>query len=121
MAYKTQELKEQALKAIEKHKLFFVEDVIAFLPCVKSVFYDHFPNESNDYKDIQEALTKNKVEVKTSLRSKWYKSNSAPLQLALYKLIANPDEHKALQMQYNDHTSQGEKIAPPIQWLSRNE
>lgn len=118
MAYKTEDLKDQALKAIEKHKLFFIEDVIAFLPCVKSVFYDHFPNDSNGYKEIQEALTKNKVEVKTSLRSKWYKSNSAPLQLALYKLIANPDEHKALQMQYNDHTTGGEKIGPPIEWIS---
>lgn len=118
MAYKTSDLKNQALKAIEKHKLFFVEDVIAFLPCTKPTFYDHFPSESNDYKEIAEALTKNKVEVKTSLRSKWYKSNSAPLQLALYKLIANPDEHKALQMQYNDHTSGGEKIDPPIEWIS---
>lgn len=120
MAYKTQELKEQALKAIEKHKLFFVEDVIAFLPCSKPTFYDHFPSESNDYKEIAEALTKNKVEVKTSLRSKWYKSNSAPLQLALYKLIANPDEHKALQMQYNDHTTGGEKILPKIIWEDAN-
>jgi hypothetical protein len=117
MAYKTHELKDQALKAIEKNKLFFVEDVIAFLPCTKPTFYDHFPSESNDYKEIAEALTKNKVEVKTSLRSKWYNSKSAPLQLALYKLIANPDEHKALQMQYNDHTTGGDKITPPIQWI----
>lgn len=110
MAYKTKELKEQALKAIEKNKLFFIEDVIAFLPCTKPTFYDHFPSESNDYKDISEALTKNKIEIKTSLRSKWYKSNSAPLQLALYKLIANPEEHKALQMAYQDHTTKGESI-----------
>ena len=110
MAYKTSELKKQALAAIEKHKLFFIEDVVAFLPCVKSVFYDHFSNDSNDYKEIAEALTRNKIEVKTSLRSKWYKSNAAPLQLALYKLIASPEEHKALQMQYNDHTTKGDKF-----------
>lgn len=110
MAYNTKELKEQALKAIEKNKLFFVEDVVGFLPCSRSTFYEHFSDKSDDYKEISEALTKNKVEVKTSLRSKWYKSNSAPLQLALYKLIANPEEHKALQMAYQDHTTQGEKI-----------
>ena len=116
MAYKTEELKEQALKAIEKHKLFFVEDVIAFLPCSKPTFYEHFPNESDGYKDIQEALTKNKVEIKTSLRSKWYKSNSAPLQLALYKLIASPEEHRSLQMNYQDVTSNGKTILPKIEW-----
>ena len=116
MAYKTEELKEQALKAIEKHKLFFVEDVIAFLPCSKPTFYEHFPNESDSYKDIQEALTKNKVEIKTSLRSKWYNSNSAPLQLALYKLIASPDEHRSLQMNYQDVTSNGKTILPKIEW-----
>ena len=116
MAYKTEELKEQALKAIEKHKLFFIEDVIAFLPCVKSVFYDHFPNESNGYKEIAEALTKNKVEIKTSLRSKWYKSNSAPLQLALYKMIASPEDHRSLQMKYQDVTSNGKTILPKIEW-----
>lgn len=110
MAYKTSELKEQALKSIEKHKLFFVEDVIAFLPCTKPTFYDHFPSESNDYKEIAEALTKNKVEIKTSLRSKWYKSNSAPLQLALYKLIASPEEHRSLQMNYQDVTSEGKQV-----------
>lgn len=117
MAYKTEDLKAQALAAIEKHKLFFIEDVVAFLPCVKSVFYDHFPNDSNDYKEIAEALGRNKIEVKTSLRSKWYKSNAAPLQLALYKLIASPEEHKALQMQYNDHTTNGKDITPPIKWV----
>ena len=116
MAYKTSDLKEQALKAIEKHKLFFVEDVIAFLPCTKPTFYDHFPSESNDYKEIAEALTKNKVEIKTSLRSKWYKSNSAPLQLALYKLIASPEEHRSLQMNYQDVTSNGKTILPKIEW-----
>lgn len=120
MAYKTHELKDQALKAIEKHKLFFIEDVIAFLPCSRSTFFEHFSDKSDNYKEISEALTKNKVEIKTSLRSKWYKSNSAPLQLALYKLIATPEEHKALQMQYNDHTSGGEKILPKIIWEDAN-
>ena len=120
MAYKTEELKEQALKAIEKNKLFFVEDVIAFLPCSRSTFFEHFSDKSDNYKEISEALTKNKVEIKTSLRSKWYKSNSAPLQLALYKLIATPEEHKALQMQYNDHTTGGEKILPKIVWEDAN-
>ena len=118
MAYKTEELLSKALEAIEKHKLFFIEDIIAFLPCAKPTFYEHFPNDSNDYKTMFQALEKNRTEIKTSLRSKWYKSNAPALQLALYKLIASPDEHRSLQMQYNDHTTGGEKIGPPIEWIS---
>lgn len=120
MAYNTEDLFNKGMQAIEKHKLFFIEDIIAFLPCRKSTFYEHFPNETDYYKRMFEALEKNRTEIKTSLRSKWYKSNSAPLQLALYKLIANPEEHKALQMQYNDHTTGGEKILPKIVWEDAN-
>ena len=107
MAYKTSDLKKQALEAIEKHKLFFIEDVVAFLPCVKSVFYNHFPNETNDRKEIDEALNKNRIEVKSSMRSKWYKSQSAALQLALYKIICTPEERKALSMSSIEHTGEG--------------
>lgn len=110
MAYKTEELLSKALEAIEKHKLFFIEDIIAFLPCAKPTFYEHFPNESDNYKRMFEALEKNRTEIKTSLRSKWYKSNSAPLQLALYKLIASPEEHRSLQMNYQDVTSEGKQV-----------
>ena len=42
------------------------------------------------------------------MRSKWYKSNSPALQLALMKLICTDEERKKLAMQYsenlNNHT-----------------
>ena len=47
MAYDTKELFEKAIEQIKKHKLFFIEDIIAFLPCRKSTFYEHFPNDSD--------------------------------------------------------------------------
>jgi hypothetical protein len=40
--------------------------------------------------------------------------------MALYKLIATPDEHKALQMNYTDHTTKGEKVTAPITWIDAN-
>jgi hypothetical protein len=110
MAYKTEDLFKKALEVIEKHKLFFIEDIVAFLPCGKTAFYDHFPNDSNEYKRMFEALEKNRTEIKTALRSKWYKSNAPALQLALYKLIASPDEHRSLQMNYQDVTSEGKQV-----------
>jgi len=41
------------------------------------------------------------------MRSKWYKSQSAALQLALYKIICTPDERKALSMSAIEHTGEG--------------
>jgi len=93
MAYKTEELEKKSLEAIDKHKLFFIEDVVAFLPCTKPTFYEHKLNESNA---IKEALEKNKVEIKTSMRSKWYKSENPTLQMGLYKLIGTLEEAERL-------------------------
>ena len=100
MAYKTEDLFNTAIEQIKKNKLFFIEDIIAFLPCRKSTFYEHFPNDSDYYKRMFEELETNRVELKVSMRSKWYKSNAPALQMALMKLIASPEELKKLSMQY---------------------
>ncbi|MEN5306813.1 hypothetical protein ABE425_04815 [Chryseobacterium cucumeris] len=102
MAYNKKDLLSKAKEAIEKHKLFFVEDVVAFLPCAKPTFYEYFPAESNELNELKELLEKNRVELKVSMRSKWYKSNSPALQMALMKLISTPEELKKLAMQYQE-------------------
>jgi predicted GIY-YIG superfamily endonuclease len=60
MAYKTEELEEQALKAIKEHGLVFIEEVVSFLPCDKTTFYAHGLSKSLK---IKEALKANKVKV----------------------------------------------------------
>jgi len=110
MAYDKQKIFDQAKEMIVKHKLFFVEDIVAFLPCNKTTFYDFFPVDSNELNELKGLLETNRVELKVSMRSKWYKSNAPALQMALMKLIATPEELKKLSMQYNDHTTGGEKI-----------
>lgn len=100
MAYKTKTLFNTAMEQINKNKLFFIEDIIAFMPCAKSTFYEHFPNDSNYYKIMFEELEKNRTELKVSMRSKWYKSNAPALQMALMKLIATPEELRKLSMQF---------------------
>jgi hypothetical protein len=110
MAYKTEDLFNTAMEQINKNKLFFIEDIIAFMPCAKSTFYEHFPNDSNYYKKMFEELEKNRTELKVSMRSKWYKSNAPALQMALMKLIATPEELKKLAMNYTDHTTNGNDL-----------
>lgn len=100
MAYIKEELFEKAKEQITINRLFFIEDIIAYLPCDKTTFYRLFPVESNEYNELKELLEVNRIELKVSLRSKWYKSNAPALQMALMKLIATPDELKKLSMQY---------------------
>ena len=101
MAYKTEDLFNTAMEQIKKHKLFFIEDIIALLPCSKPTFYEHFPNQSDDYKKMFEQLERNRTELKVSMRSKWYTSNAPALQMALMKLISTPEELRRLSMTYN--------------------
>jgi hypothetical protein len=110
MAYDKQKIFDQAKEMIVKHKLFFVEDIVAFLPCNKTTFYDFFPVDSNELNELKGLLETNRVELKVSMRSKWYKSNAPALQMALMKLISTPEELKKLSMSHTDVTSNSEKI-----------
>jgi len=100
MAYDRIKIFEQAKEVIVKHKLFFIEDIVAFLPISKTTFYEFFPTDSNETNDLKELLETNRTELKVSMRSKWYKSNAPALQMALMKLIASPEELRKLAMNH---------------------
>ena len=102
MAYDKKKIFEQAKEVIVKHKLFFVEDIVAFLPCAKPTFYDFFPPDSNELNELKALLETNRTTLKVSMRSKWYTSNAPALQMALMKLIANEDELRKLSISYID-------------------
>jgi hypothetical protein len=102
MAYDKDKLYQQAKEAIEKHNLFSIEDIVAFLPCRKQTFYDHFPIDSDEMDTIKEMLEENKIRTKSSIREKLFKSRRAAELLALYRLICTPEEHRRLNQQYID-------------------
>ena len=57
------------------------------------------------------------LKTKQSLKLAWLKSNTATLQLALFKLICTDEERKALSMNYNDVTSNGKELKGfTIEW-----
>jgi wyosine [tRNA(Phe)-imidazoG37] synthetase (radical SAM superfamily) len=99
MAYDRVKIFEQAKEVTVGKKLFFIEDIVALLPCDKTTFYRFFETESNEYNELKELLETNRVELKVSMRSKWYKSNSPALQMALMKLLSNETELRKLSMQ----------------------
>lgn len=108
MAYNTKKLYQQAEKAIKENNLFFIEDIVAFIPCSKATFYEHFPADSDELNSLKELLEENKVRTKSSIRAKLWKSNKAAELLALYRLLATPEEHRKLNQAYIDHTSKDE-------------
>ena len=114
MAYDKNKIFEQAKEVIIKHKLFFVEDIVAFLPCAKPTFYDFFPPDSNELNELKGLLETNRTELKVSMRSKWYKSNAPALQMALMKLIATPEELKKLSMQFVESENKNENTVKNI-------
>lgn len=99
MAYDTKELEKKAIEAIAKHRLFFISDIAPMIGISEKTFYNH---QLHELQTIKEALTKNRIEVKSSLRSKWYQSENPTLQLALMKLISTDEELKKLAMQYTE-------------------
>ena len=110
MAYDRNKIFKQAKEVIVKHKLFFVDDIVAFLPCATSTFYDFFPANSEELEELKELLNQNRTTLKVSMRSKWYTSNAPALQMALMKLVCTDDERKKLAMQYTDHSTNGKEI-----------
>lgn len=112
MAFNRNKIFKQAKESIEKHKLFFIEDIVAYLPCGKTTFYELFPLGSNELNELKELLEQNRVEIKVSMRSKWYKSENATLQLALMKLIGTDEEAHRLNgsSQKIDATTNGKDI-----------
>ena len=117
MAYDKAKIYEQAKEAIEKNNLFFIEDIVAFIPCGRSWFYENFKDGTDEMDTIKSMLEDNRIKTKSSIRAKLYKSDKASELLALYRLIATPEEHQRLNQQYIDHTSKGEGIVvPEIVW-----
>ena len=112
MAYDRKKIYNQAIDAIKENNLFFIEDIIAFIPCNKDTFYRFFPKGSDEYDTLKRLLEDNKIRTKSSIRAKLFKSQKAAELLALYRLICTPEEHQKLNQQYIDHTSKGEKIQP---------
>lgn len=91
MAYDRNKIFEQSKELIKKHNLFFIEDIVALLPCKKPTFYDYFKVGSNELNTLKDLLEENKVKVKTAIRGKLFKGKGMEL-IALYKLCANKEE-----------------------------
>ena len=116
VAFDRDKLYQQAQTAITENNLFFIEDIIAFIPCSKQTFYDYFPVGSDEMDDLKGLLEKNKIRTKSAIRAKLYKSPKASELLALYRLICTPEERKMLNQNYIELTGKdGKDLLPKIE------
>lgn len=111
--YDKEAIFETCKKVVEENRLFFIEDIIAFLPITKPTFYVYFPVDSYEFNTLKDMINRNKVLTKTEMRSKWYLSENPTLQIALYKTICSDDERKMLSTNHTDITTNGKPITRP--------
>ena len=98
--YNRADVLSKAKQAIKENNLFYIEDIIAFIPPSKPTFYKYFPDGSDELNDIKALLEENKIRTKSSIRAKLFQSQKAAELLALYRLICTPEEHRLLNQQY---------------------
>ena len=97
MAYKKQEIIDQCLEVLDNEIILFIEELVSFLPITKKTFYLWKLHECDD---IKNALQQSKINAKAKLRRNWMASENATLNVALYKLIADDEEHRKLSASY---------------------
>ena len=115
MAYDKRKLYQQAVDAIEKHNLFFIEDIVAFIPCSKPTFYSYFTVDSDEFNAIRELLEINIIKTKSSIRGKLYKNGNFADLAFLYRQLCSNDERKNVSTTYQETKHSGEvKTTPNI-------
>jgi len=111
MAYKKQEIIDLCLKVIDEEMIVFQDELIAFIPISEATFYSW---KLQELEELKSAIKKNKINTKNIQRKMWCTSESPVLQLASYRLMAEPEEHRLLATNYTDITTQGEKVNAPV-------
>lgn len=110
MAYDTKKLYEQALKVIEDIQPYWIEQLIAYMPCTKPTFYDHFKLDSNEFNTIKGLLEKSRIKACLDQDKKWEISDNPTLQISWRKLNGQDEERRKLSQSYQDITTGGEKV-----------
>lgn len=86
----TKQLEQKALDILAENKdIYFMYDLADKMDIARSTFYYNQLDKSDV---IKNALLHNKRTLKRGLRVKWYNSDNATTQVALYKLLADEDE-----------------------------
>ena len=106
-----EKLEQQALEAISKHNIVFINELCSYLAVARSTFYELGLDKSDT---IKENLEANRISLKAGLRAKWYNGNNPTAQIALYKLLADESEKNSLNDKSFDTDSSGKESTQSI-------
>jgi len=102
------EHEKKIIDIIKEKNVCFLSDLhIYYKRISKQTFYNYHLDESIQ---IQDAIEANRLKGRESLLAKWATSENSTLQLALFKLMAQDDQRKAIAMNYLDVTTKGDKM-----------
>lgn len=101
-------VEKEILSIIESENLFDIDTIFAYYKGIgKTTFYNH---KMNEWDTIKSALENNRQTTKQDLKKKWFESENPTVQIALFKLIATPEERKSLSQNYTDITTDGKEV-----------
>ena len=101
-------VEKEILSIIESENLFDIDTIFAYYKgCCKATFYN---NNLHELDTIKSALENNRQITKQDLKKKWFESENPTVQIALFKLIATPEERKSLSQNYTDITTDGKEV-----------
>lgn len=112
-----QRIFEQVKKKIEScDYIFFLDSAIAYTSIAPRTFYNWFPVDSDERKELDALLEANKLKKKDDIRRKLAEGDKATELLALYRMICTDEERKAIATNYNktDVTSNGKSIVVKV-------
>lgn len=93
MEYTYEELEQDAINAIEEHGLFNYSQLIGFLPCSRSTFYNRELDRSNT---IKLALKVSRAKEFSKAFDRIRVNESATAQIAVLKVLGDQDIRDAL-------------------------
>ncbi len=115
---KQKEYIEKALKVIKDEKIFYIDEIASSIGMSRSNFYFYGLDKMDI---IIEAIEQTKISIKKKLRAKWEDSESATLQIALYKVIANDDETQRLNSDRGNNQNNAPTPPPQVTIVFNND
>lgn len=117
MAYDKQKLFKKAQATAKSKKCLFLEELVSYLPCSKSTFWNLFPSGSDELDSIKEIIEANVEQQKSGMYKKWYASNNATLQVSLMKLLGTEEQAHRLNGSSQKVQHSGEVNISPKEWV----
>jgi hypothetical protein len=100
---------EEILKVIKEKKIAFFDHCFAYTTFSRANAYIYQLDKLDTIKD---SINQNRVSAKNYMLNKWIASDNPTLQISAMRLLSDSEEHKKLNQNYTDHTTDGNQIQP---------